>query len=226
MAARGNDLELDRAVIEMIVALLADQAHQAAFIGLLARRRDVPAGEVARTDVNHLALLHQRIEALPDFIPRAGAIDVVHLVEIDPVRLQASEAALAVLANLVSAQAGAVAVHLRQVRLPINRVVDLRCEHNRVAAAAALRQPAPDNLLGEPLLYRPAVDVSRVEEIDAEFQRPVHDRETVLFRGMPAKIHRSKTDIADQYAVLAQPSVFHRHVCILEKLIAEYAATA
>ena len=97
MAAGGNDLQFDHAVIEVVDALLADQAHHAPLGGFLAGRGDVPAGKIAGTDVDHLALLDQGVEALPGLVPGAVAVDVVHLVEVDPVGLQALEAALACL---------------------------------------------------------------------------------------------------------------------------------
>ena len=216
MFARGNDLEFDHAVIEMIVTLLAEQSHHAALVGFLACRGNIPGREVARTDVDDLALLHQCVEALPGFVPRAVAIDVMHLVEVDPVRLQPAQAALAVLANLVGAQAGTVAVHFRQVGLAINRVVNLGCQDDRIAAPAALRQPASDDLFGEPAFHGPAVDIGCVKEIDAELQCPVHDLETVLFRRVPAEVHRAETDVADQDAVIPQPPMLHCHALILE----------
>jgi hypothetical protein len=157
-------------------------------------------------------LLDERVEALPDLVPRAVTVDVVHLVEIDPVRLQPAEAALAMFTDLVGTEAGAIAVDFRQIGLAIDRVIDLRCQYDGVAAAAALRQPAPDDFLGRPVLDVPAVNIGRVEEIDAEFQRPVHDPEAVLFRGVPAEVHRAETDIADQHPVIAQTSMFHCHM--------------
>jgi hypothetical protein len=80
--------------------------------GLLAGGGDVPAGEVRRAHVDDLALLHQRVERLPDLVPGAVAVDVVHLVEVDVVGLQAPQARLAVLADLVGRQAAAVGVGL------------------------------------------------------------------------------------------------------------------
>jgi hypothetical protein len=70
------------------------------------------------------------------------------------------------------------------------------------------------------MFHRPAIDVSRIEEIDAELQRPVHDPEAVLFRGVPPEVHRAETDIADQNAMVAQPSMLHCHARFLESSIA------
>jgi hypothetical protein len=130
-------------------------------------------------------------------------IDVVHLVEVDPVGLQPGKTPFTVLANLVGTQAGAVAVHFGQIRFAIDWVINLCRKHNGVAATTALRQPPPDNFLGQALFDRPTVDVGRVEEIDPEFEGPVHNPEAVLFGGVPAKVHRAETDIAYQDAVIA-----------------------
>jgi hypothetical protein len=44
----------------------------------------------------------------------------------------------------------------------------------------------------------PAIDVSGVEEIDAEFQGPVHDLEAFFLGGAPAEVHGAQTDVAYQ----------------------------
>jgi hypothetical protein len=59
------------------------------------RGADVPPGEIAAADVRHLALSHQLLHRLPDLVPRPTPIDVVHLVEVDVIRLQTPKAGLA-----------------------------------------------------------------------------------------------------------------------------------
>ena len=68
---------------------------------LLAGGRDVPTSKIARPHIHHFALVDQRTERLPRFVPRTLAIDMVHLIQIDPFGLQPAQAALTVLANLV-----------------------------------------------------------------------------------------------------------------------------
>src|SRR5262249_34420828 len=94
-AAGGDHLELDHARAQAVQALLAPQAEEPALRGDAVRLRNVPAGEVAAADVDHLALAHQLLHRLPDFVPRRAAIDVMHLVEVDAVGLEAAQALLA-----------------------------------------------------------------------------------------------------------------------------------
>ena len=61
----------------------------------LVRARDVPAGEVARADVEDLPLLHQQLHRLPDLVPPRVAVDVVHLIEVDVIGLEPLERRLA-----------------------------------------------------------------------------------------------------------------------------------
>jgi len=69
--------------------------------GTLIRLHDVPAGEVAAPDVEHLALAHQLLHRLPDLLPRCAAVDMMHLVEVDMVGLEAPQALLAGTADVV-----------------------------------------------------------------------------------------------------------------------------
>src|SRR5207249_3608450 len=71
----------------------------------------------------------------------------------------------------------------RVVRRLAHRGIDLGGEDDRLAAAAALREPAADDLLGDALAAAPAVDVGRVEEVDAGLARAVHEREAVALAG-------------------------------------------
>ena len=64
--------------------------------------RNTPAGEVGRADVQDLALLHQQLEGLPDFVQRHAAVDVMHLIQIDVVRVQPAQAGIAGRADVQS----------------------------------------------------------------------------------------------------------------------------
>src|SRR5437763_9641551 len=75
-------------------ALLGDQAEEVAVTRDLVGLRDVPAGEVGAAHVEDLALAHQLLHALPDLFPGRAARDVVHLVEVDVVRLQTPQGRL------------------------------------------------------------------------------------------------------------------------------------
>ncbi len=66
--------------------------------------RDLPAREVARSDIHNFAFADQLLHRLPDFFPGRVAIDMVHLVEVDMVGLKPSQAILAGFADMVGRQ--------------------------------------------------------------------------------------------------------------------------
>src|SRR5699024_11833220 len=88
---RRQHLELDLAGEEVVQRLLGDEPERAAAGRGLVRLGDVPAGEVRGADVADLPLRDQQVHRLPDLLPGRGAVYVVHLVEVDVVRLQATQ---------------------------------------------------------------------------------------------------------------------------------------
>jgi hypothetical protein len=85
----------------------------------------------------------------------------------------------------------------------------LGCQHDLLAAPTTLGQPAPDDLLGDPLADLPAVHIGGVEEIDAQFQGAIHDRKAVLFAGVRAEVHRAQAQPADLQACATKIGGFH-----------------
>ena len=136
----------------------------------LLRLGDVPAGKVGRADVEHLALLDEHFHRLPDLLPGCQAVDVVHLVQVNVVGLQALERPFAGLADVQRRK-------FAMVRPVAHAPVDLGGDDDLLAPPAALGEPAPDDLLGDTLAGLPAVDIGGVEEVDAQFEGLVHDGE-------------------------------------------------
>src|SRR5262249_13201571 len=93
--ARGQDLELDRALEKVVEALFGDEPEEPARPRGLVPLHDVPRGEVAAPDIEDLPLLDQYLHRLPDLVPGDLAVDVVHLVEVDVVGLHAAQALIA-----------------------------------------------------------------------------------------------------------------------------------
>src|SRR5439155_8073029 len=174
---------------ESVEALLGDDAEEIALRGAAVALDDVPGREIAGAHVEHLALRDELLHRLPDLFPGCFAIDVVHLVEVDPVRAEAAQALLA----------RAPDVNRRQpdiVRPGTHSPVHLGGQHDAVAPAAVLCQPAADDLLGHTLAALPAVDVGGIEEVEAELERPVHDREALALRRLGAEVHRAEAEAA------------------------------
>ena len=132
---------------------------------------------------------------------------MVHLVQVDVIGLQPTQARLAGAPDVVGGQPAVVGAES-------HRLVHL-CGQNDVVAVPAAVQPSADGLLRDAvsLLHvrglRAAVDVGGVEEVDARIDGGVHDRETGRFVHRVAEVHGAETDPADQQTGTAQVPVGH-----------------
>src|SRR5581483_10361736 len=169
--------------------------------GLL-RLREMPAGEVAAADVQHLALLHELLHRLPDLLPGALPIDVMHLIQIEMVGAQAPQTALARFTDMPRREP-------RLIRPIAHAAVHLRRKHDFLAAAAALREPAADDLFGYAFANLPAIDVRGVEEIEAVLERAVHDLPAVRFACLWAEVHGAEAEAADLQSGAAEMHGVH-----------------
>jgi hypothetical protein len=127
---------------------------------------------------------------------------VVHLVQVDPVGLQPAQRLVTGLDDVARGQAlvvGALA----------HPAVHLRRDHHRFAPTPALREPPPDDLLGDAFAELPAVHVGRVVELDAEVERAIHDLEAVRLGGLRAEVHRAETQARDAQPGAAEVCVLH-----------------
>jgi hypothetical protein len=186
-AARREHFELDRARRQVVEALLAHETKEVARLRGFIRLRDVPAREVAAADVDDFALRDERFHRLPDLVPRRRSIDVVHLVEVDAIGLHALQARVARVAN-VSRREQAVVRPLR------HRTEHFRREHNLLASTAALREPRAEDRFGSARALFAAVPVCRIEEVDAEVERAIHDVVCIGLSGERAEVHGAQAD--------------------------------
>ena len=127
----GDQLQLHGSHGEVVQALLGGQAHEVPCRGGALGEGHIPAGEVAAADVADLALADQLLHRLPDLLPRRGAVDVVHLVQVDVIGLQPPQARLAGASDVVGGQPAVV-------RAESHRLVHLRRQDDVVAVSAAL----------------------------------------------------------------------------------------
>ncbi len=133
---------------------------------------------------------HQHFHGLPDLFPGGETVDVVHLVQVDVVGLQAFERTFHGLADVQGGEAVVIG--------PVaHAAVDLGGQDDLLAASAALGEPAPDDLFGDAFADLPAVDVGGVEEVDAEFEGLVHDGEGLFFGGLRAEVHGAEAEAGD-----------------------------
>ena len=207
MAAGRNDFEFELTAGEVVAALLADEPEKSAQTRLALHRGDAPAREVAASDVEDLSLLDEHVHRLPDFVERRLAVEMMHLIEVDVVRLESPKARLAGFADVIGRKAPAVGpVH--------HRLIELRREDNFVSLSALL-EPLAHDFLGNAVAernvgaLRTAVDVRRVDELDAQIVGAVHDLEARGLVGEVAEIHGSKTQTAHDQAGSAQMAILH-----------------
>jgi hypothetical protein len=198
LAAGRQDVGLHAAREDGVRRLLADEPLRVALargpLGLDDLRRGIRRG----ADVADLALgdeIRQRAERLLVVGP---VIPAVHLVEVDPVGLQALERRL----DRAEDPAPRVA---RLVGIVAHRAVELRREHDVVAAAAG--KGLADDLLGLP----PRVDVGGVDEVDARVERAVDDADRRVVVGLAprAEHHRAEAQRRDLHAGACERSLVH-----------------
>ena len=61
----------------------------------LVRTCDMPTGKVTAANINDFALANELLHSLPDLFPGSLTVDMMHLVEIDMIRLESTKAVLA-----------------------------------------------------------------------------------------------------------------------------------
>src|SRR5205814_50190 len=201
-AARGQHLQLDRARAQVVEALLGDEPEEVARRRPGVRLRDLPAGEVAAPHVHDLAGGDELLHRLPDLVPGCLPVDAVHLVEVDAVGLQAAEALVARAPDVIRGEP-------RVVRPLAHRGIDLGGEDDRLAAAAALREPAAYYLLGVVLAVAPAGDLVLVYAVVDGIARTGYAHDAVALGGERAEVHGPEAEAADAQPGAAEMDVLH-----------------
>src|SRR5579863_10004843 len=126
----------------------------------------------------------------------------MHLIEVDVVGLQASQRSLARVADVACGE--------KRVVGPVaHRAVELGGDHHLLAASPTLRETPAADLLGESLALLPAVDVRRLEEVEARIERRVHDLERRGFVGLRTEVHGAEAQAADGETGPTEVCVFH-----------------
>ena len=200
--ARRNDFQLNGPVDEIVQALLAHEAHEVPRLGNFIRLRNMKTSEVGRTHVGDFPLGYERFHSLPHFLPWGVSVDVVHLVQLDMVGLHAFERRFTRAPNVHSRKASFIG--------PITHgSVDFRRNDCFFATPATLGKPSPNDVFRDALALFPAIDVGRVEEVDSEFECPIHDTKRILFGRMRTKVHGSEAQTTDFEGGAAETSVLH-----------------
>ena len=122
----------------------------------------------------------------------------MYLVQVNPVGLKSAQRCL----TLGDDVPALVPLGIRIVI--VHRPVHFGCEHDPIALAVAL-ECLPHDLLATPT----AVDVRRIQEVDARIDRAIDNRERVLGVGATAEHHASQALRADLDTSSSQIPVFH-----------------
>ena len=208
MTTGRNDLEFELTAGEVVAALFAHEPEKSAQTRFALHRGDPPAWEVAASHVENFALLDQHVHRLPDLFEGRLAVEVVHLIEVDVIRLESPKARLAGFTDVIGRKAPAVGtVH--------HRLIELRREDDFVSFSALL-EPVAHDFLGNAVAernvgaLRTAVDVRRVDELDAQIVGAVHDLEARGLVGEVPEVHGSQAQAAHDQAGSAQMPILHK----------------
>ena len=177
-------------------------------VGVAALRGPLPlhhqlGGPRRGAGVADLALAHQVVERAHQFVHRRVGVGPVHLVQVDPVGLQAAQAGVEGLHDPPAR--GAALVRPRAHRVP-----ELRAEHHVVAAPP---ERAAHDLLGLPV----GVHVGRVDHVDAGVERVVDDALAVVVIGVAPRPehHGAEAQAAHPHAGGSQGSLLHRRSSVV-----------
>ena len=140
----------------------------------------LPGGVVRNADVADLALVHQVVEGAKRFLHRRPRVGPMELVEIDPIGPQALQARLDGTHDVVP-RSEALTRRLAQARGKLGG-------ENQVLATR------PEDLSEHVFGIAVAIDIRRVEQIDAEVERLVHHRARRFEGDPPAEIVAAETD--------------------------------
>jgi hypothetical protein len=143
-----------------------------------------------------------RASAATVSLDRAARLDAVHVVEIDPVRLQPAERCFEAFDHVGRA------IVERALAVRPSDDAELRGQHDAVAARPILREEAAE----ESLVRAVAIDVGGVPMIDANVEGAGHHafRLGVVGRTVKARpAHASEPDFGDQGARAAEAARFH-----------------
>jgi len=86
--AGGEHLEFNCTRVEVVETLFRDKPEEMTIACALVRTRDMPASKVTAANINDFALANELFHSLPDLFPGSLTVDMVHLVEIDTIRLE------------------------------------------------------------------------------------------------------------------------------------------
>ena len=122
---------------DRVVGLHTDEFSQPALLGYPERLHDLPGGHVAQADIAHPARSHQIVQRRQRLLERRQRIESVQLVQIDVIELQALQARIDLVEQMMARLSAAI-------RLSIHDAGRLGGDDELVRAAAEVLQRLPD----------------------------------------------------------------------------------
>ena len=155
------------------------------------RLHNIPSRKVGTSNIKHLPLILQYFKRFPHFFPRRGTINVMHLIQVQIIRLHASQRSLTSSANMQRSHTVRVGPIFQRTISHVT--VQLSCQHSALSSTSTQCKPLSENLLCNTLTLLPAVNICRIKEVDPVLKRTVHDFEAVFLSRFRTKVHGSKT---------------------------------
>ncbi|CFW18986.1 Uncharacterised protein [Bordetella pertussis] len=215
--------------VEQVVRVL-DRGHlgQPVLLGCLQETRHAPRGFVGQADMAHLARAHEILQHLKRLFDRygvgvvhprvgqlaesiGGAIGPVQLVEVQVIGLQALEAGVQRLCQVLAVEKGLAVADMAGALGVAHRTSRLAGQDHLVAPSGP-GQPAADAAFGASLgfrLGRHGIHLGGVDQVDAVRQRIVQLFVSLRLGVLLAPGHGAQADEADVEIGVSEFAVFH-----------------
>ena len=203
-----HDLALEFASRDRVIGLHRLEAREPALVGNAERLHDLPGGEVRAADRVDETAAHAIVERAQGLLERRYGVEAVDLIEIHMIEPEPFQAAGDLIHDVAAREADGI-------RPRPHAAAHLGRDDDVLALDAEIAQRLADLNLG--LAF--GIDVGRIDEIDARFERAgdelggggLIERPDVApeRRRCRRKGHRSKADFRDILARTAKRSIAH-----------------
>ena len=210
LGERGEQLALGLPFEQAVGVLHPAEAGAAVPVAQPERVDELPGGHVARADVVDRPCAHEVVERAERLVERRVRVGLVREEQVEMARAEALQAPLDLALQVPAREA----VVVRAVADGVERLA--RQQHLVAHRRALAGQPAADRRLAAPT----AVGVCRVEDVDAEVERGVHDPRRLVVvlalaeergrRSDASEVATAEDDARDLDAGRAERDVVHQ----------------
>jgi hypothetical protein len=194
-----DELELDAALQQVVLRLQRHDRCQAELLGQQRGLLQLPADEVADSDVLDLARADRIVEEPQRLLDRGQRVPGVRLVQVDGLDAEPPQARVQCLGQADPGQSDVV-------RPVTSGEAALGGDHHLVTGSRPGREPAPD----APLRLAVRVDIGGVEEVAALLQEAVELGGGDLLVALGPERHRAQAQRGHDRAGVPERPVLHR----------------